>query len=532
MAFAGMNGRQRLRDLGVVILLMACAVAHAATGNGVVTLDSGQIRGYVFKDDRTFLGIPYAAPPVGDLRFRAPAPVTPWKGVRDAYWPGHACPQLPDPDIHLFGSTHEDCLYLNVITPNPLPAKPLPVMVWLHGGGFATGTGADYPGFKLAEQGQVIVVTLNYRLGPFGFLAHPALAAESPNDVGNYGLLDQQAALRWVSRNAAAFGGDPHNITLFGESAGGASVCANLTSPAMAGTFQKAIIESGLCALPSTLPLADAESIGQKVASDNQCPTTADAAALDCLRKLPVDALLAEEGDVSLTSAVPFYPVHGTPLLPLDAIDAINSGQFSHVPIMQGSNHDEARLIAALAFDMVSGPLTEPQYEQQIQTAYGANAASVLAQYPASAYSAPDLAYSAAFTDDQFSCDALWVDQALVAQHVPLYAYEFDDTNAPSLVSLKDVSIPLGAFHGAEVSYLFWNPLIWLTAPQQDLSKQMIAYWTQFAKTGDPNVQGNPSWPLFNAAQGNFLSLVPDSSQVTTAFAADHQCAFWQQLGI
>lgn len=512
-------------------LLTATTSVFAASSGDTVTIDSGTIRGLVFGNHRAFDGIPFAAPPVGELRFKAPQPVQPWSGVRNTMWPGYECPQQADPDLHLWASDHEDCLYLNVITPNPMPDKPLPVMVWFYGGGFVTGNSADYLPVNLVSRGDVIVVTLNYRLGPFGYLAHPALAAESPNDVGNYGLLDQQAALRWVNRNIPAFGGDAKNVTIFGESAGGASVCSNLASPAVAGLFQKAIIESGPCALPLTVDIAEAEGIGQQLATHNNCPTTADAAAAACLRTLPVSALLAEEGSIAnLTGAVPFYPVSGTPLMPLAPSDAIDAGKFNHVPVLQGSNHDEARLIAALSFDLLAGPLTADQYPQQIQTMYGSNAQTVLDQYPLASYDSPDLAWAAVVTDDQFSCNALRTDEALVAQHVPVYAYEFNDQTAPPFINMTEVSIPLGAYHGSEVGYLFINPLELLDSKQRSLAHQMIAYWTHFATTGDPNVFGQHYWPRFNASSGGMLSLVPKDDAVTTGFAADHQCDFWKNI--
>lgn len=525
------NG-QILRCLLALLMLVAWAPAHAAASGGdTVTIDSGTIKGLVLASHRAFDGIPFAAPPVGALRFKAPQPVQPWTGVRNTQWPGYACPQQPDADLHLWGSDHEDCLYLNVITPNPMPAKPVPVMVWFYGGGFVTGSAADYLPVNLVSRGGVIVVTLNYRLGPFGFLAHPALAAESQNDVGNYGLLDQQAGLNWVHRNIAAFGGDPDNVTIFGESAGGASVCANIASPAVRGLFHKAIIESGPCALPLTVDIGDAETYGEQLAADNHCPTTADAAAAACLRALPVSTLLAAEGSIAnLTGSVPFYPVSGTPLMPKAPSEAISAGQFNRVPVLQGSNHDEARLIAALSFDLLAGPLTADQYPQQIQSMFGDHAATVLQQYPLSDYASPDLAWAAVVTDDQFSCNALRTDEALVSQHIPVYAYEFDDPTAPPFINMTEVSIPLGAYHGSEVGYLFINPLELLNSTQRSLAHQMIAYWTRFAATGNPNVFGQPYWPRFDAGSGKLLSLVPKHSQVTTSFAADHQCDFWKGI--
>ncbi len=508
----------------------SAAVEPASKDFSIVKTDSGSLKGGIYKGYRRFVGIPYAAPPVGDLRFVAPQPVKSWHGVRKATHLGYSCPQAADPSLFLFGSTHEDCLYLNVYTPYPLSGKPLPVMIWIHGGGFVTGTGADYLPSNFSIKGNVIIVTINYRLGPFGFLAHPALTAESEGASGNYGLLDQQAAIGWVQHNARAFGGDSHNITIFGESAGGASVCSHLASPAMAGQFQRAIIESGPCTAPMTQSLQAAETVGQSIASQNGCPTTADPAAADCLRQLPVSALLAAEGSVSLTSSVPFMPAYGGSILPLNPGVAIATGQYNRVPVIQGTNHDEGRIVSALSFDLAGGPLSSDQYPSVIQGAYASNGPAVLAQYPLSAFDSPDLAFAAAVTDSFFSCPALSTDQSLIQQNNVIYAYEFADETAPSFLPSDGVSFPMGAFHGAEVGYLFSNPLQHLNWTQKTLSDQMIGYWSHFAKTGNPNYFGAPNWPQFDPSLNNFLSLVPEATRVTTGFVSFHQCAFWTGL--
>jgi para-nitrobenzyl esterase len=508
----------------------ASALAGAETSGSdpsIVTTEGGAIQGVVTKSYRRFSGIPYAAPPVGELRFVAPQPAKHWHGVRKATGVGHSCAQPADPVIYQFGSTYEDCLYLNVYTPYPAAAKPLPVMVWIHGGGYVTGTGADYLASGLSSKGQVIVVTINYRLGPFGFMAHPAFTAESAGASGNYGLLDQQAAIRWARRNAAAFGGDPSNITIFGESAGGGSVCSHLASPAMRGMFQRAIIESGPCTAPLYQSLQAAEAIGQGIASDNGCPTTAGADAAACLRALPVDTLIKSEGSVELTSSVSFFPAYGGPVFPMSPGDAIASGHFNRVPVMQGTNHDEGTMVVAPAYDLQGHPLTGDEYPDVIQTDFGGNAPLVLAQYPAGDYSVPGLALAAVFTDSFFACPALSTDQALAQQHNAIYAYEFADEDADSFFPTDAVSFPMGAFHGAETGYLFFNPLEHLDRKQRTLSDLMIGYWTHFAATGNPNFQGAPHWPRFSGNRSDILSLVPKASQVTTGFAADHQCAFW-----
>ena len=508
------------------------ATAAASKDFSIVNTENGSVEGTIEKDHRRFLGIPFAAPPVGDLRFVAPQPVKSWHGVRKATHFGHSCPQ---------GTmyTDEDCLYLNVFTPYPLSNKPLPVMVWIYGGAYVMGSAATYPPVKIATEGNVIAVAMNYRVGAFGFLAHPALAAES-DASGNYGLLDQQAAITWVKRNARAFGGDPNNITIFGESAGGASVCAQLTSPAMAGQFQKAIIESGPCYMVK--PRDVAEAYGQNIASENGCPTTADAAAADCLRKLPVSAfavpgteIIGNTGGGSLAdpNAFPYTPTTGTSVLPLDPPTALATGQFNHVPVIVGSNHDEMRLFTAVAFDLLKGaPITADQYPSLIQTTYTSNAAAVLSQYPLTSYATPDLAFSALSTDSVFSCPTLSGRQSLAQNGNVTYAYEFADENT-SLPVLKRADLAgfpegLGATHGSEVPFLF--PIAYLNPAQKRLSHQMIGYWTHFAETGNPNFSGAPAWPQFDTSQNNLLSLVTDATHVTTDFASDHQCAFWAGL--
>ncbi len=506
------------------------ATASASKDFSIVSTENGSIEGSIEGDYRRFLGIPFAAPPVGNLRFAAPQPVKSWHGVRKATHFGHACPQ---------GTTwtDEDCLYLNVYTPYPVSKKPVPVMVWIYGGAYILGSGATYPPTKIVPKNNVILVAINYRVGAFGFLAHPALTAESEEASGNYGLLDQQAAIAWVKRNARAFGGDPNNITIFGESAGGASVCANLASPAMAGQFQRAIMESGPCFLTKSLP--DAEAYGQSIASQNGCPTTADAAAAECLRKLPVSAfavpvlgVLGGTGSGSITdsNAIPYAPTYGGPVLPLNPPTALATGQFNHVPMIVGSNHDEMRLFTAISDVVNKTSISSDQYPSLIQATYTSNAAAVLSQYPLTNYASPDIAFSAPGTDSIFSCPALSNDQQLVQNGNITFAYEFADENAPSIVPFIQnlISFPLGAAHSTEIPYLF--PLAHLDPAQKRLSDLMVGYWTHFAKTGDPNFFGAPKWPQFDASQNNLLSLVPDATQVTTGFAADHQCAFWAGL--
>src|SRR3954447_5785619 len=270
--------RMPLAALAAAITLFAPAAAHAGAQAPVVRTENGVVRGFTVDGAEKFLGIPYAAPPVGALRWRPPAAAQPWHGVRDATHYGNRCPQLPSSNGA--GSENEDCLDVNVFRPARLDRPPAPVLVFIHGGGLVNGSGDQHDGALLARSNGIVVVSLNYRLGVFGFLALPSLSAEAPDhSSGDYGILDQQAAIRWVHRNIAAFGGDPRRVTINGESAGGWSVCGHLTSPGSRGLFSAAIIQSGSCA---SIPEAQAEQNGTSLAESVGC--TDPQTAVSCLR--------------------------------------------------------------------------------------------------------------------------------------------------------------------------------------------------------------------------------------------------------
>jgi para-nitrobenzyl esterase len=505
---------------------VASSAAKLTVNQFVVMTERGPIKGTVTPTLRKFLGIPYAAPPVADLRWRPPQAHARWDKPLDATKFGNHCPQ----DATVFGtaSVTEDCLFLNVFTPNDeapgggdVPSHSHPVMVWIHGGGLIVGESDDYRPTKLVEQGDVIVVTINYRLGALGFIAHPAFSAESAHhSSGNYGIMDQQFALRWVRRNIAAFGGDPHNVTIFGESAGGQSVFSNLASPGAAKLLHRAIVESG--AYQVTLPtLADAESQGTAFATSVGC---SDQTA-ECLRSTSVETVLANQPGLFETSP----NVDGN-VLPQSLDTAFASGEFNHVPLMQGTNHDEWRFFVALFFDLSDGPITAEEYPSVVASMVGPDAAPlVLAQYPLSNYPSPDLAVGALGTDSIFACPARAADQVLSTQ-VPTFTFEFNDVNAPEIF-LPPVSFSYGATHASELLYLF--KLTWpgqLDAQQRKLSDNMVGYWTQFAKSGDPNSLDTPLWPRYDATTDEFQSLVPPSPVGEFEFATDHKCDFWAEL--
>jgi len=516
---------------------MACAIAGTASAHNasnVVATDKGAVVGATTSEGRQFLGIPYAAPPVGALRWQAPKSVTPWGSPRLAQQFGNNCPQFGT----AFGlpSFDEDCLYLNVYTPPVASARNkhgsrAPVMVWLHPGAFQFGEGEDYDPRKLVARG-VVVVTVNYRLGALGFLAHPALTAESSQHTsGNYALMDQQAALKWVRKNIVHFGGDPHNVTIFGESAGGMSVHTHLASPKSRDLFDRAIVQSG--AYSMTQPtLAAAEGEGRAFADAVGCVAQDTA----CLRALPVATVLANQRPGILG----FLPNVDGVVLPMSVGDAFASGQFNRVPVMEGSTHDEYRLFVPLFFDFVTGPLTPELYPVGISILLGVPPASVpavMAQYPLANYSSPSIALAALATDAVFACPRQTA-TADLSRHVATYVYEFSDSTAPQRY-LPPASFPYGAAHESELQYLFdivtTLPVLPLNTNQEKLSRAMVTAWTNFAFTGNPNLgpQGisTPLWLRTNHT-GYVHSLVSPRPRAYSgaAFDADHKCGFWSSF--
>jgi para-nitrobenzyl esterase len=502
--------------------------ADAPRDPSLVRVSDGLLRGAVHDRGRLFAGIPFAAPPVGALRFRPPSPVTPWQGTLDATWPRAQCAQ--GRSSYALPSYDEDCLYLNVYTP-PVRrhGKPLPVMVWIHGGAFENGSGSSYNASAVAAKGGVVVVTVNYRLGPFGWLVHPGLDAEAAaagaGASGNYGLADQQAALRWVRRNAAAFGGDRRNVTIFGESAGGASVCALLASPTARGLFHRAIAQSGCTTLQR--PRADATATGTAYARAAGCTDAATAVA--CLRARTPQQLLAAQ-PARGTGNPPWSPVAGVPILPRDAADAFATGRFNRVPFLHGTNHDEGTFL--LLTILGDYRLTPESYVLGLTTRYGDDAAAVLAAYPYAAYPTPTNAMAATITDSVFACPAIEADRQ-ARRFTRVYGYEFDDRDAPELLP---ADFPLGAYHAAELQYVFqYTPVLSLvpafTAPQRALSDAMLTYWTDFAKRGTPNSRGSVRGPEARAER--LLDLDPAGLKPLPFkdFEADHHCDLWRSLG-
>jgi para-nitrobenzyl esterase len=501
----------------------------------IVQTDAGPVRGTVTDRYRLFQGIPYAATTGGEGRWRPPRPVPPWREPRDATRPCPICPQQPSSYAEV-ASLEEDCLFLNVTAPrSATPAEPKPVMVWIHGDG-AIGGGGFFDGRPLALAGDVVVVTVNYRLGIFGAFGHPGLEGS-----GTFGLQDQQAALRWVAGNAAAFGGDPGNVTVFGESYGGLSVSAHLIAPASAGLFHRAIVQSGfaLMDLPAgamfpgvpAVPwygwraTAEVEALGASVASQLGCADPAT--ALDCLRGLPVERLFA--------LAQPFQPyAFGNPVLPDDPGTALREGRFHRVPVLAGSTHDEHRLFVGLFRALAGQPVTADQYPGLLAEAFGEDAAQVQARYPLSAYPSAAVAWATVLTDRMWARSTFALHRLLAAR-VPVYAYEFADGRAPMYLPFPP-DLPPGAFHAAEVPYLFPDDKFRsaATPEQRALSDQLLRTWAGFARTGDPGGTGLPAWPRFDGAQAvpYVQSLAPGGDGIGPVdYAAEHHLGFWETTG-
>jgi para-nitrobenzyl esterase len=505
--------------------------AVLASGPLLVQTANGVLRGVVASGVDQFLGIPYAAPPEGALRFAPPAAAIPWEGERDASQPGSICPQLS-----LTGFVgNEDCLSLNVYRPEDHdPSELLPVMIWIHGGSFTSGAGSIYDPRRLVEINDIVIVTINYRLGPLGFLALPELSAEAGDGLsGDYGLMDQQAALGWVRDNIAAFGGDPHQVTIQGESAGGASVCAQLASPSAAGLFARAVIQSASCA---SVPVAQAQTQGTTIATfaaslaPDIAPCADPSKLLECVRAMPAQQLV----NASATASAIYGPVVGGGFLPSAPASVVKAGTQHPVPVLIGGLRDEMlNFAAAPPFSYRS--LTTADYPA-VLSFWIPNIPpdEILARYPFDAYPEPYFALSAVLSDSgSFYGQALGgcVTATLaddLAASTSTYAYELDDPNflwAP-LTSF----VPQGATHASDLAYLFeTTPVLSqpFSAAQQALAEQMVRAWGAFIRGGDPSTPGL-AWPPYDAMNRRMLYLKPGAVAVTTDFRARHNCDFWR----
>lgn len=460
----------------------------------------GELRGLIDDDLFVFKGIPYAAPPVGTLRWRPPQPVTPWKDVREATQWGDASWQNRDYCVAVGGGDpgrfSEDCLYLNIWTPDVEPSRPLPVMVWLHGGGFTIGAGSldPYRGKALAAQG-VVVVTLNYRLGHFGFFAHPALDAEYPPDavVNNFALLDQIAALQWIQRNIPVFGGDRHNITLFGESSGARSVLSLCCSPLAEGLFHKGIVQSAY-SLPD-VPRRKAQQIGKQVAAHFGLLENATA---EQLRQLPADQFWPLQRPLGLGPVA----ISGDAVLPKPMLETFMAGKQHRVPLMVGSNSDEASVLDYFGVNPVA---VLQQIRSKNRLSYG------MMKW---LYDIHDdtLLGRAVARDMAFTVVPLLVAQSQHSIGMPAWRYWFDyvSENARDLY-------PHGTWHGNEIPYVF-NTLTTLkppverdyTAADQAFADMVSSYWVTFARDASEfsyQLKGEIDWPVWRPREDLTLAL-------------------------
>lgn len=490
-----------------------------------IAVESGQVRGEVVgqgKDVQAFKGIPYAAPPVGELRWKAPQAAAKWEGVRDCIAFGNACPQkVPAlmkaiPQMAINAPYSEDCLYLNVWAPANAKNKPLPVLYWIHGGGYTMGAASQpvYDGENLCRLG-CVVVSINYRLGPFGFLAHPALSKENKENIsGNYGILDQIHGLEWVKRNIGAFGGDPKRVTIFGESAGGGSVLSLLVSPKAAGLFAGAISQSAPEMNLSRLHEAhrgrpSAEEQGTKLIAACGLAESTDASQM---RNLPADILVKtfptlevdRPKDLTLVGIpLPMAPIVDGVVIPNDPNFILASAEQNKVPLIVGNTKDEMTgfLMQTKTPPDVGG------YTKELADDFGHLAEAMFQAYPGKDAKEIRGAITLLLGDMTFVSQARFAARAQTDAGRPTYRYEFARGSKQGLLKA------MGAHHGAELAYIFQRP----ADPDEvdtKISKTIGQYWVNFAATGDPNGDGLPTWPAYTkdkeelAQFGNEVSIL------------------------
>ena len=533
--------RKQLRATSALIsaalIALATSIFEATpqTVSCLVTTVSGDVQGIANESFCTFLGIPFAAPPLGSLRWRPPQPAAPWEpATLNAVTASPICPQ-----INPAGSTttqgNENCLRLNIWTPNPAPASPAPVIVWIHTGAFqaASANLADSNGRNLAEQTGTIVVAANYRHGPLGFLGHSALSAEDPTypSSGNYGFLDQRAALVWVRDHIAAFGGDPQNVTIAGQSAGGHSVSMHLVSPGSTGLFTRAIMQSSYASNRWTT-LEEVELLGQTFAANVGCTDLAQ--VLTCMRgKTTAQVLLAfanGQQQFAQTPRVDWNPVVDGLDIPDQPRTLYESGAFNHVPLIIGATRDEGWIYVDRSFP---GDLTAAQYEDAVETEFGVLAApSILAQYPIADFPSPKHALSQLAGDVELMCEARRVARLVERTGTPVYMYSFEREVGP--VAGDQV------IHGLDRNFVFGNnygppqPSYVLSADDLALYGAMSGYWTRFAAAGNPNAADESAvhWPAFKhptgRGRGSDKYIVLDWPVRDGKRLREAQCDFWE----
>jgi para-nitrobenzyl esterase len=514
--------------------IFAVATLGLAPSRPVVVTTEGAVAGVHRDGVSVFLGIPYATPPIGNLRWQPPQPHAKWNGTWEATSFGGECVQN-QPGLFAHPSLTEDCLYLNVFAPDNFATTPNDhrgVLVWFPGGAMTAGESTDYDGSRLVKAGDAVVVTVNFRVGYLGFFAQSQLDAEG-HMFGNYGTMDEQMALRWVQRNIAKFGGDPRHVTIFGQSGGATAVMVNLVSPLSKGLFQRIINESGTHITATPLPAA--EQRGATIVAKAGCDKAPDVPA--CMRALTPLQIL------DLGPPTPNYFVVDGKVVTQDPFESFRTGAFNHVPIMTGLVEDEQ----AFFMPEISGgppvpsakPLTAQGYADYIRTYGDDNVAALTAAYPLSSFASPSLA-EIALAEGNKACIARQFDRWW-SQFVPVYAYQFDDETAPSY--FPAVSYPTRAFHTSELEYIF--PLFHggqgrphaLNAVQTKLADQMALYWGTFARTGNPNVASVPHWQPYSAAADDVIALIEPKPYMTFGYGKQtyhnsmhNSCEVWDPI--
>ena len=519
-------------------------VAQERDAACIVSTPAGSVRGLSPGEERTpqagpdrgaacvYLGIPYAAPPVGQLRWKPPQPAPPWAPAILSATASRQCPQISAPSVPAgVVAGNEDCLLLNVWAPRRPSTTRLPVLVWFHTGAFqaASAVNAASIGERFAQDRNVIIVAPNYRLGPFGFLAHSALTLEDSarRTSGNYGLLDQRAALVWVRDHITAFGGDPNNVTIAGTSAGSHSVSFHVVSPGSAGLFHRAIMQSGSASWrwPDA---AEGEAQGMRFSQALGCADVGTAACLraktadDVLRALPIDQQKVVE-----PSAVSWGPIIDRVEVPDQPRDLYRLGRFTKVPIIIGTNGDEGWTFVDRSFP---AGLDVPGYENVVRNEFGAIASVVLRRYPASAFPSPKDALSQLTGDAEFVCEARRVARLVSRARVPVWVYSFAYT--------IDAVTPGRAVHGLEPNLLFGNNFgapsnHVLTSSDLRLFQTMSGYWSRFAERGTPDSSDAVQWPMFAFRGYPLVSeryLVLDDTVAQVERLNDRRCDFWEQF--
>jgi para-nitrobenzyl esterase len=539
IAVVNMRPPSRARTI-VRIGFAAATLAFAAGASTVLTqggssgppvrTQQGMVQGMTVGNVEQFRGVPYAMPPVGDLRWKAPLPPKPYGGgtLQATSYPA-PCMQAAAPAG--FPPPNEDCLFLNLYRPTgSTDRKRMPVLMYIHGGGFGGGTASARDGTPLAATNDMIVITINYRLGVLGWLGLAGLDAETTNrsSSGNYGLLDMVASLRWVQENIAAFGGDRNNVTIAGTSVGGIGVCALMTAPNRERLFQKAIIESGECTRTSSFIVSHQAALLQGANFSAKAGCTDPATFTSCLRSKPAAAL--QTASAGLGAFVSNVGGHVMPKAPMQVIE---SGEMQPIPVIVGATHDEQKRnpLATTGF-----PATEQSYEKYLTTTFGQLAPLVAAEYPSKAFADPAYAAGAAASDSGIPngigvCPMLAELGSTLSKATKTFAYELNDPQGSVIQGFPGFEV--GSLHTAEIGFLYAQIAPdTRTTEQMQLAGRMQRYWATFARDGRP-MDGTREWSAISTGSGSVLRFQPKGDVLVpwSTMAAEHHCPFWAQLG-